>query len=472
MSRTIEFFYEIAKIPRESGNEAQIAECLCSFAKKRNLFYKKDEYNNVIIKKKNAEKEPIILQAHTDMICEKEEGLDFDFSKDPINVYEEGGVLRARGTTLGADNGIGIAQVLNILDDDSIKCNVEAVFTATEETTMVGAEKIDVSLLESKKMINLDGFEDNTIIKESVSFFDILIRQNYSFERLEENEDKNNSLNIYEITLKGLKGGHSGFDIGKNRGNSAQELAGIIKEIDNIRLIDFLSGSKFNVIPSTGKCIFISTDSLQNVENKVERYLNQRRKLFEKLEVEVRQVKEIRKIDNLKDIVYINNVDSLKYLNSIIDFAHGVYRVNSREEVTTSINLGACDLRNQIFKVGMRSSKKREEKECLEYIKDYTIKNCYSMEILGSQPGFETKSSSDFIRLIKDSYKKVDREDKLKVKSVHITVEAGFFKEKIEDLEIAIISPKIENAHTVEECVEIESVNKCDEWIKHIIEGL
>ena len=99
---------------------------------------------------------------------------------------------------------------------------------------MIGAEKIDVSLLKSKKMINLDGFEDSTIIKESVSFFDILIRQNYSFERLEENEDKNNSLNIYEITLKGLKGGHSGFDIGKNRGNIAQELAGIIKEIDNI----------------------------------------------------------------------------------------------------------------------------------------------------------------------------------------------------------------------------------------------
>lgn len=472
MSRTIEFFYEIAKIPRESGNEAQIAEYLCSFAKRRNLFYVKDEYNNVIIKKKNAEKEPIILQAHTDMICEKEDGLDFDFSKDPINVYEENGVLRAKGTTLGADNGIGIAQVLNILDDDNIKCNVEAVFTATEETTMVGAEKIDVSLLESKKMINLDGFEDNTIIKESVSFFDILIRQNYSLERLVENENKNDSLNIYEIILKGLKGGHSGFDIGKGRGNSAKELACLIKEMENIRLIDFISGSKFNVIPCTGKCTFISTDSLQNVENKVENYLKQKRKIFEKLEIEVKQINENNKVNELEKIFYINNLDSLNYLNSIINFAHGVYRVNSREEVTTSINLGACDLRNQIFKVGMRSSRKREEKECIEYINNYVTQNCHNMEILGSQPGFETKSSSDFIKLIKDSYKRVDKEDKLKVKSVHITVEAGFFKEKIKDLEIAIISPKIENAHTVEECVEIESVNKCDNWLRYIIEGL
>ena len=178
---TIDFFYEIAKIPRESGNEAQIAEYLCDFAKSRNLFYRRDEYNNVIIKKKNTEKEPIILQAHTDMICEKEEGIEFDFSKDPINVYEENGILRARGTTLGADNGIGIAQILNILNNDDIKCNVEAVFTATEETTMIGAEKIDVSILESKKMINLDGFEENTIIKESTCFYDIILNTNYDF---------------------------------------------------------------------------------------------------------------------------------------------------------------------------------------------------------------------------------------------------------------------------------------------------
>lgn len=472
MSRTIEFFYEIAKIPRESGNETQISEYLCAFAKKRDLFYVKDEYNNVIIKKKNADKEPIILQAHTDMICEKEDGLDFDFSKDSINVYEENGVLRARGTTLGADNGIGIAQVLNILDDDNIKCNVEAVFTATEETTMIGAEKIDVSLLEAKKMINLDGFEDNTIIKESVSFFDILIRQNYSFEKLDESENKDVSLNIYEIILKGLKGGHSGFDIGKNRGNSAQELAYIVKDMKNIRLIDFVAGSKFNVIPSTGKCTFISTNSLQNVENRIKNYLKEKRKIFEKLEAEVKQINGNCKLKEVENITYMDNLNSLNYLNSIINFAHGVYRKNSREEITTSINLGACDLRNQIFKVGMRSSKKREEKECLEYINDYASNNSYSMEILGSQPGFETKSSSDFIKLIKDSYKRVDKEDKLKVKSVHITVEAGFFKDKIEDLEIAIISPKIENAHTVEECVEIESVNKCDNWIRYIIEGL
>lgn len=467
MSRTVEFFYEISRIPRESGNEKQIADYLCEFAKMRNLFYVRDEYNNVIIKKKNAKKEPIILQAHTDMICEKEEGLDFDFSKDPINVYEENGVLKARGTTLGADNGIGIAQILNILDDDNIKCNVEAVFTATEETTMVGAEKIDVSLLKAKKMINLDGFEDNTIIKESVSFFDIIYKTNNVLKDLDDNYFQKR--NVYEIVLKGLKGGHSGFDIGKNKGNSAIELAVLLKYIDNVELIEFSAGSKFNVIPSAGKSIIISTESEQNVEKRVYKYLNNRRSVYSNLEVSVRKIEEYNLLEN-KD--YLPHKESVNYLNSIITFAHGVYRVNSKDEITTSINLGSCNLRAQIFKIGMRSSRKREEKECLRYIEQFSEDNNYKMEILGSQPGFETKSNSEFLSLIKESYKKVDKEDKLKVRSVHITVEAGFFKEKIEDLEIAIISPKIDNAHTTEECVEIESINKCDRWIRNVIEAL
>lgn len=454
---TIDFFYEIAKIPRESGNETEIANYLCDFAKSRNLFYHRDEYNNVIIKKKNSEKEPIILQAHTDMICEKEEGIEFDFSKDPINVYEENGILRARGTTLGADNGIGIAQILNILDNDEIKCNVEAVFTATEETTMIGAERIDVSILEAKRMINLDGFEENTIIKESTCFYDIILNTNYEFNEVSKG-------NIYEISLKGLKGGHSGFDIGKDRGNSAIEMANILSNIEDCRIIDFVAGSKFNVIPSKAKAIIISTESAQNVEKIVQDYIIPRRDIFQGIEVSVNLL-------DLDSYCALNEEESKRFINNILKFSHGVFRRNSREEITTSINLGAVNLIEQVFKVGMRSSRKREEKECLEYIRNYSEEAEFEFVILGSQPGFETKSSSEFLKTIKDAYKKIGNEEELKVKSVHITVEAGFFRDKIEGLEIAIISPKIENAHTPEECVEIESIRRCDEWIRNVVES-
>ena len=454
---TIDFFYEIAKIPRESGNETEIANYLCDFAKSRNLFYHRDEYNNVIIKKKNTEKEPIILQAHTDMICEKEEGIEFDFSKDPINVYEENGILRARGTTLGADNGIGIAQILNILNNDDIKCNVEAVFTATEETTMIGAEKIDVSILESKKMINLDGFEENTIIKESTCFYDIILNTNYDFNEVSKG-------NIYEISLKGLKGGHSGFDIGKIRGNSAIEMANILNDIEDCRIIDFVAGSKFNVIPSKAKTIIISTESEENVEKLVQDYVISRKDVFSGIEASV-------KLLELDSYCALNEEESKRFINNILRFSHGVFRRNSKEEIITSINLGAVNLIEQVFKVGMRSSRKREEKECLEYIKNYSEEVGFEFVVLGSQPGFETKSSSEFLKTIKEAYKKIGNEEELKVKSVHITVEAGFFRDKMEGLEIAIISPKIENAHTPEECVEIESIRRCDEWIRRVIES-
>jgi len=178
MNKTIEFFYEIANIPRESGNEENIANYLCEFAQKRNLYYTKDQYNNVIIKKKNNNKTPIILQAHMDMVCEKDNNIEFDFKKDSIKVIEENGYLRAERTTLGADNGIGIAQILNILDSN-LNYNIEAIFTVSEETSMIGADKVDLSNIEGKQLINLDGFEKNTIIIESASFFDIILKSKY-----------------------------------------------------------------------------------------------------------------------------------------------------------------------------------------------------------------------------------------------------------------------------------------------------
>ena len=144
---TMMFFKEITKIPRESGNEKKMAEYLVHFAKERNLFYKCDEYNNVIIKKKTVNKRPIILQAHMDMVCEKNPTKEINFAEDAIEVIEKDGFLMANGTTLGADNGIGMAQILTILDSD-ILCNIEAVFTVAEETTMAGALNLNENDLE------------------------------------------------------------------------------------------------------------------------------------------------------------------------------------------------------------------------------------------------------------------------------------------------------------------------------------
>ena len=236
-------------------------------------------------------------------------------------------------------------------------------------------------------------------------------------------------------------------------------MANILSNIEDCRIIDFVAGSKFNVIPSKAKTIIISTESEQDVEKLIQDYIISRKDIFSGIEASV-------KLLELDSYCALNEEESKRFINNILRFSHGVFRRNSKEEIITSINLGEVNLIDQVFKVGMRSSRKREEKECLEYIKNYS-----EFVVLGSQPGFETKSSSEFLKTIKEAYKKIGNEEELKVKSVHITVEAGFFRDKIEGLEIAIISPKIENAHTPEECVEIESIRRCDEWIRRVIES-
>lgn len=455
-TKTIRFFKDITNIPRESGNEKQISDYICKFAEERNLEYIQDEFNNVIIRKTDGINNPIILQAHIDMVCEKEDNLEFDFKKDKIRIYEEDGYLKARGTTLGADNGIGVAQILNILDSD-LKINVEAIFTACEETTMIGAEKIDVSMLKGKQMINLDGFEEHTIITESASFFDIILKMNYKkFDR--------DSNNLYKISLTGMEGGHSGFDIDKKRGNSIIELANLLKLLSNIRIIDFAGGTKFNVIPSKAVCIFSCKSKFDEIKKIVENYQNEKITQYSNLNISLENV--IKSDDSLSE------EESKQFINAIIQFKHGVFSKNKNSQVTTSANLGVVDLRNNIIKIGVRSSRKEEEKNILDYLSNYSNNHNFELIIQGNQPGFETNEYSKLVQNLVKSYKKVTDKEDLILKPVHITVECGFFKEKIKGLEVAIISPKIIGAHTVEERVEIKSITECDEWLYEICKNI
>lgn len=454
-SKTIHFFREIAKIPRESGNESQIAKYLCEFAKKRNLYYECDIYNNVFIRKKTSDTEPIILQAHTDMICEKLSEKDFNFKTDEIELIEQDGYLKANGTTLGADNGIGVAQILSVLDSDT-PCNIEAVFTVSEETTMIGASKFDTSKLKGKKLLNLDGFEENTIIIGSACFYDIILNTNYVFK---ENED----MHEYEINLSGMPGGHSGFEIDKNCGNSIIELAKLLNEINDIKIISFSGGSKFNVIPSTAQAKFYTSLSLQEIQNiccKIQR----------RLKKEYPQIKIVTQKERSKG-KSLNNNYSKVFLKSIIQFPHGVVNKNIKQEVTTSINLGIVDLEKQEFKVGMRSSKNVEEEQCLKILENYSNNYDMKLTVLDSQAGFDSNENCELIQGLLKAHPKELFKESPNLKSVHITVEVGLFKERIKDLQVAIISPNIQGAHTPKECVEIASIKKTDKWILDFLGG-
>ncbi len=452
-SKTLFFFEEISKIPRESGNEKEISAYLCSFAKSRKLYYEVDEYYNVYIRKETGTNDFLILQAHTDMVCEKEQEKQFDFAKDSIELVEENGFLCANGTTLGADNGIGVAQILSVLDSE-IPCNIEAVFTSSEETTMDGASCFDTTKLKGRMLLNLDGFSENSILIQSASFHDIILRDSYKLLDIEEK-------NGYLIQLSGLLGGHSGEDIDKNRGNASILMATFLRQISNIEVSEFVGGSKFNVIPSCAKAKFLTTLNEEEVVEKLDKFLIENKKAFSNLQIKLEKAR-VNKI--------LSKSASKKWLEFIYLFPHGVY-LRDKTMPTTSMNLGVVDLEKHIYKLGMRSIKK-EEKQSLSYLREYCENNQISLEVIGYQPGFSSDAKSKLITtLLKTHPKELFLKDP-SIKLVHFTVEAGFFQENIPDIEVAIISCNIIGAHTTKECVEIESIKRTDEWLFRFIQNL
>ena len=235
INEVLKYFYEISRIPRMSGKEEKIADYIENFATERNLKYIRDIYNNIIIFKDstkwNKTDEGIMLQCHLDMVCEKEENSNHDFEKEGLEVYIEGDYIKAKDTTLGADNGIGVAIILAILNSNKIKHpKIEAIFTVQEETTMEGAKQIDVSMLKSKKMICLDNMNEKEL------WIGCAGAKIFEYE-IECNRQKNSKDYILiKIEINGFRGGHSGKDISKNRGNPIKEMGNLLYDLSNLDL--------------------------------------------------------------------------------------------------------------------------------------------------------------------------------------------------------------------------------------------
>ena len=446
-NKTIYYFKEISKIPRESYNEKEIANYIVNFAKERNLDYIIDEHNNVIVKKYVLGKEPVILQAHIDMVCEKEEDKVFDFKTDSIEVIEKDGYLMANGTTLGADNGVGVAQILNLLDTSNF--SIEAIFTTDEETNMTGVQNIDVSSLKGKVMINLDGFEKDTILLGCASFTDTYIHMNY--------KTIDDTGNFYKIVLTGFEGGHSGSMIDKHRGNSNVLLAKLLLEINDIKVSKFTGGNRLTVIPTYTEAIVKTNLDINSYVNK---FINENSLNYPGLVINVETVTGSNSILTLED--------SKLFLDSVANFKNGVINKNNRSEVTTSENLGIVNLSDNILGIGLRSSIEEERLVILDYFNDYCNKYNYKLDIWGYQPGFITSEDSLLVKDLIKAYKELNNSEP-NLKSVHIGLEVAFFKNYIKDLEAVVISSDIIDPHAPSERVSIESIKRCDEWLKRYL---
>ncbi len=288
------YFDDIRKIPRCSKHEEKIREYIVNFAKENGFDYQVDKAGNVVVRKPASagmeNKPTVVLQAHMDMVCEKNKDVEHDFSKDPIKVKIEGEWVTADGTTLGADDGIGVATALAILTDENIKHPpIEALFTVDEETGLTGAFALERDFLKGRILINLDSEEFGVIYVGCAGGGDSTIKLPVKKTNIP------SGMKIFSVFVKGLKGGHSGCDIHEQRGNAIKILARIlwkVKKDMDMRVVSITGGDKHNAIPREAEAIVAVEDEKrfgEIVENETKDILEEIKPVDPDMKVEVKE---------------------------------------------------------------------------------------------------------------------------------------------------------------------------------------
>ena len=472
--RVFYYFEEITKIPRCSFEEEKIANYLENFAKDHNLECIRDKFNNIIIKKPATvgyENSPsLIIQGHMDMVCEKNESCNIDFSKDSIKFEVEDNLIISRDTTLGADNGIAVAMALAILEDESIKHPpLEILITTNEENGMTGAKGVDGSLLDSKMLLNLDSeTEGVACIACSGGQRDYLIFDK-EFDSL--SEDKK----CFELSITGLNGGHSGQDIGKGLGNSNKLLARALLELNNnfdINLIDIFGGAKPNAIPRLAKAkIAVNESDIKNIQNSIVKLNKEFMRELIKVDANVRL--------NFEKIEFTNVSFTNKLKDNIINLLNilpnGIQSMSQDIEnlVGCSVNVGVIESTENEIRIltNIRAALMSQKQSISEIHKICAKITGARYEIQSQYPAWEYKEESHIREVADKAYKELTGKP-LIFEAIHAGLECGIFKETIGDIDMLSIGPNIHGVHAPGENIEIESTKNVYEFLLKLLENL
>lgn len=466
--KLIKLFYELSNVPRNSTEEDKIADYLCEFAKARNLEYRKDSFNNVLIKKKASNgfenRKAIILQAHTDMVCEKTIDSNHDFKLDPIEIINNGNILKAKDTTLGADDGIGVATLLLMLDENEISHpELYCLFTTQEEIGMDGAKNFDYRDISASYLINIDGEEENTAIVGCAGGARLTLEKSVELKR---NENQNG----YEIIVSGLRGGHSGVDINKGRQNANSIIAQILYKIDDVRISSIVGGTKDNAIPNISRSIFTTNLKLNNIKEIIEGVKNSLEITDEDKNIEIN-------ISPLKgDLQVISKEESKLLLNLILNLKQGVIKLSEDKEglVETSGNVGIINASQGkiIIKELIRSSVDSERKNIETINSEMAKRNGYTVRKESEYPGWKYNPNSNLEKVYIEAYKLTHEGEIPKVEAIHAGVECGMIFEKMPNLELISIGPDIVDVHTTNETLYLDSCKKILKTLLKMIELL
>lgn len=455
--RVFHYFEKICSIPHGSGNMSKIADFCESFAKEHSLEYHRDEADNVVIfkpaSKDCSSQESIILQGHLDMVCQKSQGVDIDFLNDGITAYVDGDFVKAKGTTLGADNGIAVAMILAILESNEYKHPpIEAVFTVDEEIGLLGAGSLDASVLKGKKMINIDSEEDDTVTVSCAGGRNFCVTA--PVQRVKKAGDR------VVVALGGLQGGHSGVEIHKGRVN-ANILAGrVINHFKNDRSVNLISingGDKSNAI--TNHCVIeFLVEDVKGFTAQLSEYLE-----IIKTEISARESEFFYELScsSGTEHTFVFPEELKKQLCvALVSSPQGVVDMSAEIEglVETSMNLGVLRTsENEIyFKYSFRSNKKTAIDFLQEKMAAIFSNIPCEIEISGGYPSWEYKADSELRELYCKCYEA--HYGRLpKVEAIHAGLECGVFDSKIENLDCISIGPNMFDVHTFNEKLSISS---------------
>jgi dipeptidase D len=467
-------FDEIRKIPRCSKHEEKIRKYIVDFAKKHNLEYKIDKIGNVVIRKSATKgmenKKGVILQGHMDMVCEKNSDVDFDFSKDSIQLNLKGDVLTAVGTTLGADNGIGLAMSLAILEDKTLKHGpIEALFTVDEETGLTGAFAMEKDLLKGKILLNLDSEDFGVLTVGCAGGGDSQIKLPFKTQPV------NGTMDNVMIKVSGLRGGHSGVDIHEQRGNAIKLLSRMLwkaKSDYKFYITEIKGGDKHNAIPREAYAKIVvdkkDKDKFVSMLKTEEKYI-----LDEIKPIDPNFKVDVEKIENLKTTM---TADSQNYLLDLLHgLPHGVDKMNYDipELVDTSTNLATVSIKDKNIEIGMstRSSIKSALQDFRDRIRAVAELSGAEVKEDSPYPGWKPNLDSDILKLSKKIFKDVYGKEP-KVEAIHAGLECGIIGEKYPGMDMISIGPTIKYPHSPEEQVHVSTVDKTYKFVLKILEKI
>lgn len=473
-AKVFKYFEEMSMIPRGSGNEKGISDYLVNFAKERNLEVIQDEALNVIIKKKASkgyENAPgVIIQGHMDMVCEKTKESTHDFMKDPLQLRVEGDNVYATNTTLGADNGIAVAYALAILDDDSISHPaLEVLVTTDEETGMGGAMALDGSLINGKYLLNIDSEEEGKLLVSCAGGLRTKVVLDTEFENNTEKE-------LLKIEVKGLKGGHSGMEILKQRGNSNKLMGRVLAKISEsvtFNIVEINGGSKNNAIPREAECIIaVESDNIKEVTEIVtkmgDNFKNELLSVDENVKVVCEHLnnrsERIMSEDTTKKIIALLNL-----IPSGVD----TMSMDIEDLVQSSTNLGVVktNKNNVEFDSATRSSVGTLKEDLVSRIKIAAQLTGATVETSGEYPEWQYEKNSKLRELCKEVYKRLSGQD-AEIIALHAGLECGLFKEKLHDVDMISFGPNLYDVHTPNEHMSIKSVQNVWKFILEILKEI